>query len=221
MGISPNLIQVALDTLVLLVALLAVAIGLQVVPRSRIRVRRPTQPRSSGYAALRFFSAVGLVVAGALPAGAVPLQRKPRPAWAHMSSQVETGGPPPLPSVRPRRDPRPSASHPAIHRDSQLVGPLFPRAKGARDGDASAGDEQQRSRSMDLHPAGKALRLQTYEVKLGDTLWDIAAHVLGTENVARIARYWPALHKANVDILGRDPHRIFPGQVLRLPREKA
>lgn len=73
---------------------------------------------------------------------------------------------------------------------------------------------------MEVHPAGKGFRAETYEVQLGDTLWDIAARVLETDDPARIARFWPALHKANFDELGADPNRIFPGQVLRIPKER-
>jgi nucleoid-associated protein YgaU len=51
----------------------------------------------------------------------------------------------------------------------------------------------------------------------GDTLWDIAAEVLETDDQRAIARYWPRIHKENLDIVGRDPNLIRPGQVLALP----
>lgn len=60
---------------------------------------------------------------------------------------------------------------------------------------------------------------RTWTVRGGDTLWDIAAHVLGTSDQARIARYWPAIHRANRATIGADPSLIFPGQSLRLPME--
>jgi nucleoid-associated protein YgaU len=53
----------------------------------------------------------------------------------------------------------------------------------------------------------------------GDTLWDIAAGVLGTDDAARIARYWPAIHRANRHTIGHDPSLIIPGMVLHLPVE--
>jgi nucleoid-associated protein YgaU len=56
-------------------------------------------------------------------------------------------------------------------------------------------------------------------VERGDTLWDIAAQVLATSDRARIARYWPELHRANRDVIGANPSLIFPGQILRLPPE--
>jgi nucleoid-associated protein YgaU len=42
---------------------------------------------------------------------------------------------------------------------------------------------------------------------------------LETKDLRRIARYWPAIHRANRDVVGRDPSRIFPGQRLILPPE--
>lgn len=50
---------------------------------------------------------------------------------------------------------------------------------------------------------------QTYTVKQGDTLSKIAkAHGITP---------WQALYEANKDVIGDDPNRIFPGQVLTLP----
>ncbi len=101
--------------------------------------------------------------------------------------------------------------------------PLFPRArKSSQPGARDASQERAgRHAAMALHPAGKDLLPQTYEVQLGDTLWGIAASVLETDDNARIARFWPRLHRANVDVLGKDPDRIYPGQILRLPKEQA
>jgi hypothetical protein len=59
----------------------------------------------------------------------------------------------------------------------------------------------------------------TYRVRSGDTLWDIAAHVLGTDELARVARYWPLIHRSNRDVIGPNPNLIFAGQLLRLPPE--
>ena len=56
-------------------------------------------------------------------------------------------------------------------------------------------------------------------VRPGDSLWSIAEEVLGTKEVRRIARYWPKIHRANVELIGRDPNLIFAGQVLVLPPE--
>jgi nucleoid-associated protein YgaU len=58
------------------------------------------------------------------------------------------------------------------------------------------------------------------QVKPGDSLWSIAAEVLGTDDPGRIARYWPRIHRANRQIIGANPNLIFPGQVLELPAEE-
>lgn len=52
----------------------------------------------------------------------------------------------------------------------------------------------------------------------GDTLWDIAAQELGPgATPAQIAQAWPAWHAGNLETIGPDPDRIFPGQRLRPP----
>jgi nucleoid-associated protein YgaU len=56
-----------------------------------------------------------------------------------------------------------------------------------------------------------------YAVLPGDTLWDIAAKVLRTDDLHRIASYWPRIHRANRDLIGSDPNLLRPGQVLDLP----
>jgi nucleoid-associated protein YgaU len=58
-----------------------------------------------------------------------------------------------------------------------------------------------------------------WTVRRGDTLWDIAGEVLDTSDQARIARYWPAIHRANRETIGPDPSLLFPGQILSLPEE--
>ncbi len=55
-------------------------------------------------------------------------------------------------------------------------------------------------------------------VRRGDTLWDIAARVLGPNaSVAEIAASWPRWHAANRSTIGPDPDLILPGQLLRPP----
>ncbi|MFN2488432.1 MAG: LysM peptidoglycan-binding domain-containing protein [Actinomycetota bacterium] len=56
-------------------------------------------------------------------------------------------------------------------------------------------------------------------VRPGDSLWSIAEEVLATEDLRRIARYWPKIHRANYQVVGKDPSLLFPGQVLVLPPE--
>jgi hypothetical protein len=49
----------------------------------------------------------------------------------------------------------------------------------------------------------------THTVKKGDTLWDIARTYLGDPFL------WPQIYKVNTDLV-KDPHWIYPNQVLRL-----
>lgn len=60
---------------------------------------------------------------------------------------------------------------------------------------------------------------RSHTVRSGETLWEIAAEALRTEDIRRIARYWPRIHRHNRAVVGRDPSMIFPGQVLHLPPE--
>jgi resuscitation-promoting factor RpfA len=91
-----------------------------------------------------------------------------------------------------------------------------PRPAG-RTGEASAS----RHDAPDEHTSGSepAKSVGRVVVKPGDSLWSIAAEVLGTSDPARIARYWPRIHRTNRELIGADPNLIFPGQVLELPDE--
>ena len=51
----------------------------------------------------------------------------------------------------------------------------------------------------------------TYTVQSGDTLSAIAQRFYGDAN------RWPDIHNANRSVIGNDPDRIFPGQVLSIP----
>lgn len=55
---------------------------------------------------------------------------------------------------------------------------------------------------------------ESHEVRRGDTLWDLAGKYLA--NPFR----WPEIHRLNTDIV-RDPHWIYPHQVLALPADGA
>jgi len=61
-----------------------------------------------------------------------------------------------------------------------------------------------------------------YVVEPGDSLWRIAAFVLGSDgdgdpSNADIARFWPAIYAANRALIGDNPNQIFPGQRLLIP----
>jgi hypothetical protein len=138
-----------------------------------------------------------------------------------------------------------TSSHPALHgrREQGRIPPLFPRA-GSKMAPGPFDERLDRMAAMQRHPAGRSLEAratqsghapssldagsrrnpsptprtaQTYTVRVGDSLWSIAAEVLGTDDLARIARYWPRIHRSNPHIT--DPNLIRPGEVLRLPEE--
>jgi len=52
---------------------------------------------------------------------------------------------------------------------------------------------------------------KTYTVQRGDSLWTIAKRLLGSGS------RWKELYEANRRVIGPDPSKIFPGQVLRIP----
>ncbi len=98
-----------------------------------------------------------------------------------------------------------------------------PRRRGHRPPDRPAGRQ-----SVVAHDGGDAggskrsrVAPERVQVKPGDSLWSIAADVLGTADPARIARYWPRIHRANRQVIGANPNLIFPGQILELPAEEA
>jgi nucleoid-associated protein YgaU len=64
--------------------------------------------------------------------------------------------------------------------------------------------------SLDDGSAGPAQSTRRYRVISGDTLYDIAARLLGNAN------RWPEIYALNKDIID-DPDWIFPAQVLKLP----
>jgi nucleoid-associated protein YgaU len=61
----------------------------------------------------------------------------------------------------------------------------------------------------------------TYVVRPGDSLWRIAERVLadrhGNPSSADIARFWPDIYDANIDLIGANPDLILPGQHLHIP----
>ena len=52
---------------------------------------------------------------------------------------------------------------------------------------------------------------KTYTVKSGDSLWAIAKRILGDGS------RWQEIYNANVNVIGKNPNLIYPGQVLRIP----
>jgi nucleoid-associated protein YgaU len=68
--------------------------------------------------------------------------------------------------------------------------------------------------------APKELHRKHHVVAAGDDLWSIAAQALETDDIRRIARYWPKLHRQNREVIGSNPQLIRPGQVLTFPAER-
>lgn len=52
---------------------------------------------------------------------------------------------------------------------------------------------------------------KTYAIKSGDCLWNIAKSLYGD------GADYAKLYEANKDIIGANPNKIYPGQVLSIP----
>ena len=78
-----------------------------------------------------------------------------------------------------------------------------------RQTDAGATATVQETRETDMAPDTSAA--QTYVVKKGDCLWNIAKQFYGSG-----AKY-TAIYDANSGVVGGNPNLIYPGQVLTIP----
>lgn len=59
---------------------------------------------------------------------------------------------------------------------------------------------------------------ETVTVVAGDTLWDLAAAQLGSlATDAECAELWPQWYELNQSVIGPEPDRLLPGQILRVP----
>jgi LysM domain len=130
-----------------------------------------------------------------------------------------SGFPPPHPLVPSGSPMAPSpATHPAIHKGASggRPAPLFERA-GRR-------GPTQREESRRLHPTGNPNAVEVgrgsfVTVRDGDCLWTIAADILNSDSAQRIDAYWRTTFRINRAVIGPDPNRLLPGQVLRLPKK--
>lgn len=171
----------------------------------------------------------------ASPTAAAVRRRPPAPAAVEVRTEPGRFPPPRLPgSAGPFEDPpwsdgdrgRPSQTrHPAVHGGTvdRATEPLFDRlpdraAKAVRvDRLAHPGGRDAAPSTTATIPPGE----RWHAVLPGETLWSIAARRLGTDDIRRIARYWPRIHRLNRAEIGPNPDLIRPGQVLELPSEEA
>jgi hypothetical protein len=206
--------------------------------RNVVSGRVEPAPRTATCSAFvrRGVSALGLLVSLGSPAaaGERPLPRR------HLSRSVE-----PL-SLRsePDRFPPPRLSGPAEPppaRSGVEVEPPWTRSNATStervatrpvhravhsSGDSPGGRLFERATARPPKDEARVARIPAprpawHAVLPGETLWSIAADRLRTDDVRRIARYWPRIHRANRDEIGSNPSLIFPGQVLELPPESA
>jgi len=135
-----------------------------------------------------------------------------------------SGFPPPLPLVPSGSQKTESmttesqTTHPAIHKGGPVRGaaPLFERADRRK--------TKERAESRRLHPVGNPRAVEvgwtpSVVVSDGDCLWAIAAEVLDSDDAQHVDAYWRAIFRTNRAVVGGDPNRVIPGQVLRLPRK--
>lgn len=222
----------------MLIALHLMAGLLRRIPALPVRVRSVVPPALSMGALA--------TLALATPALASPVGTDLHPGSVQQASPaLDEWVPSPRSLVRAGVIPPPSglmraSVHPAIHRGDEAVGPdgpasspgpLFPRPIKSRT--TSTQLHPWERGVIDLRRAGRTkesrklatggstdLELTHYAVLPGDTLWDIAAKVLKTDDQRAIARYWPRIHRENRDVIGRNPDLIRPGQVFSLPRKE-
>lgn len=204
----------------ILASVYALAAGVRIRFR-RSRSRRPLVP----VFVRRLIALLGV----ALPLSSVPTCASARSSahpgrfgrTIHEAPWSGTSGfTPPRPLVPSGRHTMQTRSvHPAIHvsaKRAEVAIPLFERA--------AARAERERRESRRLHPSGNPQAVEVADgrrmkVKAGDCLWQIAADDLNTDDPPRIDKHWRAIFRANHAIIGADPNRLVPGQVLRLPED--
>lgn len=229
MEIIPIFTQSAPDVATLMAWVMAacgLATAIRCLQMMWIRRRLPSLnlPATFSLSALPLLISQGVV-------GSAPSTRSDHNPVTEIQTSPALGERIPLLSPPARAGETSSRAHPAIHgvRTDGPLERLFPAAslnipkvmepweRGAIDLRRRAtrrGVDAESTRTPRLHARGHTSH---HVVVTGDTLWDIAATVLGTTDQRAIARYWPRIHKENVDVIGKDPNLLRPGQVLSLP----
>lgn len=77
--------------------------------------------------------------------------------------------------------------------------------------------EQQLTRKSQPVTQARIPLSRQYTVQKGDSLWAIAARHLKTTEAVAIDTYWRSIYDLNREVIGHNPHMIFPGQTLELP----
>ncbi|WP_406527401.1 peptidoglycan DD-metalloendopeptidase family protein [Streptomyces sp. I8-5] len=103
--------------------------------------------------------------------------------------------------VRPDSSSVPSTGTPPVTTPPVVTHPATPKPKPSH-------NSHSHHRKNHRHAPAASTSAGTYTVVPGDTLSGIA-YTHGSS-------HWGPLYRANRDVVGADPHRIFPGQVLRL-----
>ena len=128
------------------------------------------------------------------PSSAAPASPVPSSPGAPSSvpSTSASSSPPPSAEPTPERATRPASPAPATPRDPTVAPPVAPEVE------AQTSDR--------------------YVVVAGDSLWEIAAGLVGPDGSnAEIAAVVADLYTANQHVVGADPDLILPGQQLLLP----
>ena len=67
-------------------------------------------------------------------------------------------------------------------------------------------------RADEVKSPAQTIEVEYYEIKKGDSLWKIAKNVYGDGNK------YPKIFEANKEVI-KDPDLIFPGQMIRIPKD--
>ena len=142
-------------------------------------------------------------------APASPVQSASPQAGQSPSGSADAGDPPSIAApdgARSRIDgPAPSSSPAPSDRAGESGDPVGSAPPATTDDRAST-------------TSGPEASERTHTVLPGESLWSITASLLPSgAGAARIARSWPALYRANADVIGADPSLIRPGTVLTVP----